>query len=119
MITSRYISRLGWLVAAMAAASCQTMSQRADAGFEDACAVYGTPASGETVVVMREQSDDVEVAASAYRAGMGIDPWAATVGPGVITSRGGAIAGRSKQARTTMRPCPAAGYAPTANDQGE
>jgi len=94
------------LTAFVGVCGCASSDAQQDARFEEACETYGQDANGNTVVVMRDESHQTAVAAVGVTANGGLNDWAALAGPGVATSRGGALAYQGGGQSTQMRPCP-------------
>ena len=74
--------------------------------FKERCRVSAANSvPNSTTVVMRDQSEKSSVAAGAVTASGSIEPWAALVGPGVATSRGGALAMKDSDTDVEMVEC--------------
>ncbi len=74
--------------------------------FDERCRVAAANSDpNSTTVVMRDRSEKSSVAAGAVTASGSIEPWAALVGPGVATSRGGAVAMKDSDTDVEMVEC--------------
>lgn len=74
--------------------------------FKERCSVSAANAvPNSTTVVMRDRSEKSSVAAGAVTASGSVEPWAALVGPGVATSRGGALAMKDSDTDVEMVEC--------------
>ncbi|MEM6537961.1 MAG: hypothetical protein AAF668_09565 [Pseudomonadota bacterium] len=69
------------------------------------CAEYANNPDGDTVVVARDTSTSSGVAAVGVTASGGLQDWAAIVGPGAATSRGGALVAKGGATSVDMKPC--------------
>ena len=93
------------LLMACSCASPGNQQSNADV-FDERCrASAAASIPDSTTVVMRDRSDKTAVAAGAVTASGSIEPWAALVGPGVATSRGGVLAMSDSDTDVEMIEC--------------
>lgn len=106
MITMRALTLVSSGLFLISCVSGGNSGQTNAEAFDERCRVAAANnVPNSSTVVMRDRSEKSSVAAVAVTGSGSIEPWAALVGPGVATSRGGALAMSDSDTDVEMVEC--------------